>query len=77
MEEIIETTKYIFHQEVVTAAREKYTKLYEEEVELNMKFNKFVQNYKAAYEGRNTRRDQIIDGSVAKNDKHRKWSQLH
>ncbi len=72
MEEVIEAMKDIFNQEVVTAAREKYTKLYGEEVELNMKFNKFVQNYKAAYEGRNTRKDQIIDGSVSKKDKHRK-----
>ena len=34
-----------------------------EEVELNATFNCFVANYKAAYEGRNIRRDQIIDST--------------
>ena len=72
---MIEGTKDAFHQQIVTAAREKYTELYWEEVELNVTFNMFVQNYKAAYEGRNTRRDQLIDANISKkslSDKHRK-----
>ena len=50
--------------------------LYEEEVELNTRFNQFVLNYKAAYEGRNSRSDQIIDGSIAKNENLRKQCRL-
>lgn len=56
--------KDVFHEEVVSHARQKYSQIYEQEIELNEVFNTFVRNYKAAYEGRNTRRDQIIDSSL-------------
>ena len=72
IEEVIENTEGVFHQEIVTAARDKYNKLYEGELDLNKKFNQYVLNYKAAYEGRNTRKNQIIDGSVSKKDRLRK-----
>jgi hypothetical protein len=66
-EEIIERKRDAFNTEVVSLAREKYHEQYEEEVELNATFNTFVTNYKAAYEGRNVRRDQIIDSVGKKN----------
>ena len=47
--------------------------MYEEEEQLNVKFHEFVRNYKAAFEGRNTMRDQIIDASKKTlSDTHRK-----
>lgn len=73
IEKVIENTDDVFHGEVITEAREKYTRQYKEEVELNAEFSQFVKNYKTAYEGRNTRKNQIIDGSIAKNDRHRKF----
>ena len=79
IEASIEDKKDVFNQEVITVAREKYNRLYEKEIQLNKKFHKFVQNYKAAYEGRNTRRHQIIDVSTGKkslSDKQRKKSKL-
>lgn len=54
----------VFTQEVVSLAREEYQALYHDEVELNETFDQFVWNYKAAYEGRNTRKDQVIDTTV-------------
>lgn len=76
-EKLIESTDDVFHQEIVTAARENYIKLYEEEVQLNIKFNTFVKNYRAAYEGKNTRKNQIIDGSISKKNlsKYRKYTE--
>lgn len=53
----------VFSQKVVSLARHKYHEYYNAEVELNDTFNTFVLNYKAAYEGRNTRKDQIIHAS--------------
>ena len=61
--ELIERTRDVFNTEVVSQAREQYYEQYEQEVELNATFNRFVANYKAAYEGRNIRRDQIIDST--------------
>ena len=58
--DLIENHPEIFHQELVSSAREIYNAYYAEEIELNAKFRKFVTNYKAAYEGENTRRAQII-----------------
>ena len=49
---------------MITEARENYQTLYQEEEELNDTFRQFVLNYKAAYEGRNTRNDQIFDGAA-------------
>ena len=59
-EDLIENLKDIFHQEVVSQAREAYNKEYEEEIQLNEEFNQFVTNYKAAYEGENTRKVQAL-----------------
>ena len=53
----------VFNQRVISLARVKYYDYYHVEVELNATFNTFVLNYKAAYEGRNTRKDQIIHAS--------------
>ena len=53
-------------QKVLTQAREDYEELYETEIKLNKDFNRFVLNYKAAYEGRNTRREQLIRTSFKK-----------
>lgn len=64
--EAIEDAKTVVHQEVVSQAREDYCNLYEDEIELNKKFNKFVSNYKAAYEGRNTRKEQVIGTTITK-----------
>lgn len=58
----------VFQQEVVSQAREDYCNLYEHESKLNKKFNKFVLNYKAAYEGRNTRKEQVIGTTITKKD---------
>ena len=51
----------IFYRELVSEARENYNTKYAEEIELNEKFKQFVTNYKAAYEGKNTRRAQVTD----------------
>ena len=40
-----------FHEVVKSEARKKYEMMYLDEVELNLRFNKFVQNIKYAYEG--------------------------
>ena len=53
----------VFSQRVISLARKEYNDYYHVEVELNATFKKFVLNYKAAYEGRNTRKDQIIYAS--------------
>ena len=52
-----------------------YHELYSEEVQLNDMFKTFVVNYKAAYEGRNTRKDQVTDTSKGKSasDSERKF----
>ena len=52
---------------MISKAREEYEALYQEEKELNQKFNQFVCNYKAIFEGRNTRRDQIGGTEKRKN----------
>lgn len=62
----IEAIKNVFKQEVVSKAREMYHELYSEEVQLNERFRTFVVNYKAAYEGRNTRKDQVTDTAKGK-----------
>ncbi len=68
VEEYIESEgSTIFHQELLSERREKYNKTYSKEVELNSNFRRFVLNYKAAHEGKNTRRDQVqIQGLLAK-----------
>lgn len=38
--------------------------MYQEEVELNATFGLFIHNYKVAYEGKNTKRDQILNAAV-------------
>lgn len=65
-EESIESSEGVFQQEIVSEAREKYQARYEGERELNETFSQFVFNYRAAFEGRNTMRDQIIDTTVSK-----------
>lgn len=62
----IETVKDAFPGEVATQAREDYNQYYEDEIKLNKEFGQFVQNYKAAYEGRNSRKEQVIAGSSNK-----------
>ncbi len=60
IEEYIESeASTIFHQELVSETREKYNETYSKEVELNSNFQHFVLNYKAAHEGKNTRREQV------------------
>ena len=59
-EDSIKNNKDIFHQEVVSQVRETYNEEYEEEIQLNEEFNQFVTNYKAAYEGENTRKEQAL-----------------
>lgn len=49
----------VFERELLTQARENYEATYEAEIKLNKDFNHFVVNYKAAYEGMNTRREQV------------------
>lgn len=66
-----ETDCYLPH-ETVTLAREKYYNTYKEEMELNEAFHKFVGNFKSAYEGRNTRGDQIIVSKKKYSDMERK-----
>ena len=61
VEDFIENHPEVFHRELASSAREIYNANYAEEIELNAKFRKFVTNYKAAYEGENTRRAQIIN----------------
>ena len=65
IEQEIATIKDVFHHEVVSQAREEYNSHYKDEIKLNMDFNQYVVNYKAAYEGRNTVKDQII-GAISK-----------
>lgn len=55
----------VFSQEVVSKAREEYNALYREELQLNSTFNHFVVNYKAAYEGKNTKREQIAHSTLS------------
>ena len=62
----IENTKTVLQHEVVTQAREDYRNVYENEIKLNKDFNKFVLNYKAAYEGKNTRKEQVIGTTITK-----------
>lgn len=57
-------TPDVFNQELVTQAREKYTSHYQEEIELNSKFYRYVVNYKAAYDGKNTVRDQTRSSNL-------------
>lgn len=66
IEEVIENSEDVFQTEVVSLARENYKKDYDEEMRLNNGFNVFVLNYKSAYEGRNTRQDQLIGTTVSK-----------
>lgn len=71
------TNEDILSKELVSLAREDYNKLYQEEIELNDKFRQFVYNYKSVFEGRNTRRDQIIDSVLSSKVTHgnkRKYS---
>ena len=58
---------YIFEEELISEARERYNEIYKEEIELNSNFRRFVRNYKAAFEGRNTRRAQILDSRNKRN----------
>lgn len=65
-EKFIKNQEGVFHQEVVSRAREAYDMDYKDEMRLNEKFNQFVTNYKAAYEGENTRKEQAIGVSFSK-----------
>ena len=56
--------KDFFDYKIVSLAREKYRELYREEEELNARFNTFVRNYKAAYEGWNSREYQILNSGM-------------
>ena len=56
----------VFQHEVISQAREDYNSLYEDETKLNQDFNQFVLNYKAAYEGKNTRKEQVITTTISK-----------
>ena len=47
---------------LVTKARKKYEKYYQEEKKLNKKFALFVTNYQLAYQGPNTLKEQIDAG---------------
>lgn len=58
----------VLQQKVISEARENYQALYQEERELNETFSQFVHNYKAAYEGMNTRKEQIIDSEIQRKD---------
>lgn len=51
----------------MTEARENYDKTYAEELDLNARFKKFVSNYKAAHEGKNTKRAQVIEARNKRN----------
>lgn len=64
IDQLIATSGNIFQQQVVSKAREEYQALYRDEIELNETFDQFVHNFKAAYEGRNTRKDQVIEMAV-------------
>ena len=60
----------IFNQELVSNKREKYNTIFSKEVELNSNFRRFVLNYKAAHEGKNTRRDQVqVQGILTRRKK--------
>lgn len=59
-------TKSVVQQEVVSKAREHYCEVYKDEIKLNKKFNQFVLNYKAAYEGGNTRKEQVVGTTIEK-----------
>ncbi len=57
-----------FRQEVLSDKRRDYGATYSEEVTLNTTFKEFASNYKASYEGRNTRRDQVDNKKVSKTE---------
>ena len=48
------------YQELVSEAREDYNKTYANEIQLNARFNEFIAKFKSFYEGKNTRRDQVL-----------------
>ncbi len=64
-EKVTLNAKECHHREITSQAWEEYYQLYKDEIELNKVFNQFVLNYKAAYEGRNTRKEQVI-GTISK-----------
>ena len=57
----VDATEEVYQQEVISEAREGYQALYAEEEGINATFRRFVLNYKAAHEGRNTRKHQLKD----------------
>ncbi len=60
---------HIFDQKLISEPRRKYNENYFEEIELNIAFHNFVHNYKAAYEGKNTRKAQANVKTVSANDR--------
>ncbi len=51
----------MLEQKLMTAARKIYALRYSPETEVNSKFKLYVCNYKAAFEGRNTQRHQLVN----------------
>ena len=51
-------------------ARKKYEDTYRDEILLNERFRQFVSNLKYAYEGKNTRREQVKSMKVIEGGKH-------
>lgn len=46
---------------VISKFKKSYSEEYEDEIRLNQVFSQFATNYKAAHEGRNTQKAQIVD----------------
>lgn len=51
----------MFDEALICSARESYNDTYASEMEINSKFKQYVHNYKAAFEGKNTKRKQVLD----------------
>lgn len=54
-----------------SAARREYEATYRNEILLNERFKQFVSNMKYAYEGENTRKEQVKSAKVIEGGKHR------
>ena len=59
----------IFDQELISESRQRYNETYSGEIELNLTFHNFVLNYKAAYEGKNTRKTQANVKTASANER--------
>ena len=58
--QVLQIASDIFQEKLTTAARKLYIHRYSTEVELNFNFKKFVHNYQAAFDGKNTKRHQLF-----------------